>query len=197
MAKKKEKQSDKAHPDERVDTAVTMLHHCEELHQRTYKRLVEFRKAVQTGSISNVDTVDLAYVLRELSKLHDDIRKETNRLLDMITNVTCLRVSQEGLEDESKATDKVRGRFATGSIDVKYGVNMPKRDTQEFMDLCVALGLPSSMVQHKAFMPHWPTLVSFVTAMMRDGTVNIPGIDPSKTYPIYKLTLRKNPKANL
>ena len=151
-----------------------------------YELLVNLRDDLRTGKYKVEDIVNFIYVMREISKLTNDLRKETDGISHMFENTACM------LYTVAKKTDPIRASLATGSPDVKLGVKIPnrEREPEKFYALMNFFDVPSDALEKKVTKPHWPGICEQVSIMAEEGKPLPPGLDPDDTYPTYRVTIR-------
>ena len=156
------------------------------LYLSCYERLSIIRDELRAGKYGLKDMVNFIYVMREISKLADDLRKESDGVGHMLENVACaLWVSQN-------ETKPIRASLATGTPDCKLAVKVPSRKTEpeRFQQLMDFFGVPESAVEARVIKPYWPGLCEHVSLLSEEGKPLPPGINPEDTYPTYKVRVK-------
>ncbi len=175
--------------EEKTKQLLTLLKEYTEMKQvylSCYELLVNLRDDLRTGKYKVEDIVNFIYVMREISKLTNDLRKETDGISHMFENTACM------LYTVAKKTDPIRASLATGSPDVKLGVKIPnrEREPEKFYALMNFFDVPSDALEKKVTKPHWPGICEQVSIMAEEGKPLPPGLDPDDTYPTYRVTIR-------
>lgn len=154
-------------------------------HAVLYEKLIKLRDTA--ASLSQEDLVDCAYILRETAKLLDDMRKESTAIRELIERVICLKWVQQSLQDESTDT-AIRGQLATGTPDVRQmaSLPLPNKNPEEFEALMRSIGAVTA-AKKDLVRPYWPGLTNWITNLVKKGKPLPNGIDPNKTYALYRL----------
>ena len=156
------------------------------LYLRTYHDLSVLRDDLKQSEFTTGDIVDLIYVMRELSKVVDDLRKETDGVMHQFENVGCMiSIARGDLEP-------IRTNLATGSPNLKMAAKIPSqtKDPENFALLMDHLGVSKEAVADKCVKPHWPGLVERMTNDAAMGKPLPPGVDPNSSYPVYSMRIR-------
>lgn len=151
-----------------------------------YELLAILRDDLRAGKYKLEDMVNFIYVMREISRLANDLRKETDGISHMFENMACM------LYTVANKTDPIRASLATGSPDVKLAVKIPnrEREPEKFYALMNFFDVASDALEKKVTKPHWPGICEQVSIMAEEGKPLPPGIDPDDTYPTYRVTIR-------
>jgi len=153
-----------------------------------YALLIEVVDKTREGDFTNADGTDQAFLLRETSKIAEELRKECDAKLKLISQVIAMRVAKKMMQDpELEST--VRGELATGTVDCKEKPAIPKVGSPEYAKLCEFFKVPAEEVPSGVIRFHYPTLVDIMQDMAARGENPPDGI--IKTYPDYTLTLRR------
>ena len=175
--------------EEKTKQLLTLLKEYTEMKQvylSCYELLANLRDDLRTGKYKVEDIVNFIYVMREISKLTNDLRKETDGISHMFENMACM------LYTVANKTDPIRASLATGSPDVKLGVKIPNREKEpeKFYALMNFFNVPSDALKKKVAKPHWPGICEQVSIMAEEGLPLPPGLDPDNTYPTYRVMIR-------
>lgn len=151
----------------------------------SYKSLSTLRDDLRAGKYRAEDMINFIYVMREISKLADDLRKEADGIGHMFENSAC------AVYVSLNRTDPIRASLATGSPDLKLGVKIPnqKLEPKKFAELMSFFGIPSQAISDRIVAPYWPGLCEYVSMLAEEGKKLPPGIDPEDTYPTYKVRI--------
>lgn len=101
-------------------------------------RKVKKNKTEQTYTRETL--VDLGFLCREIGKLSDELRKESNAKQMLIGKTIAMEVTQASLAGEI-SSPTVRGELATGTPDVRQISSVPKPGTPQFKEVADFLGL--------------------------------------------------------
>lgn len=159
------------------------------LHRTLFLQLRSTEEAVKTGTLSSETAlVDAAYLMREMSKLLDDTRKEMDQVKDTACRTACLSWTTKQLSDPSIG-GTIRGEIAVGTPDIKMVPKFPKKGTQEYEAFCTAFGLKREGLDADVFHIHWPHAVEYVSDCIALGKPLPPGIDPATLKMMNNLSL--------
>lgn len=154
----------------------------QELHRVVIENTVRLRNAI--GKMTPECMTDVAYGLKEISRLLDDGRKECDDLVKLFEKALCIVWVQRGVNTGN--TDPFQGEFAVGTPQIKQMVRIPRRDTDEYDKLMQWLGVPDGDLVR----PHWPSMVEHVTELLSQGQQPPDGMT-GEPYPIYAVRFRK------
>jgi len=162
------------------------------MHKALFAATLTSREAITAGTLSLEDTTDVAFLARQLRDLADDARKELHQVYELAERIACLRWVTENM-NELSPSPSIRTRLCVATPDVKQMASLPRPTTQpkEYEALMSHLGVPKDSVAFGILRPHWPAFADYLTDLGRLGKPLPPGITPDKTYPVYKLTIRK------
>ena len=147
-------------------------------HKSAFLMLRSLESSVLAGAnFTEAQLVDIAFICREVSKLHDDIRKEYNQVMATANRIACLSWTTKQVSDP-QVGPTIRGDFATGTPDVKMVPSFPKKGTPEYEQFAKALGISDEALRCEVFHIHWPNAVDYVSKCIADGATLPPGIDP-------------------
>lgn len=167
---------------------LTQMVSLSDFHQDFYTYLCELRDRIASETNEN-EIVDVCYILREMYKIVDDLRKEVKSLDQRAQRVACLVLMKKQIEDD------VSTPWCKGTPDVKFEATLPTRrkDPEGFRKLMEHFGVSEEAYDRdrSAIKPHWPGMVDLLSELMESGRPLPPGIDPSKTWPVYSLSVRK------
>jgi hypothetical protein len=174
-----------------LDSARTFAVDSRKVHADLYTELNVLREAVLKCADVN-EIADAAYVLRETEKFFKDLEKEARLLREHIERMACIIWVQAG--DPAP----IRTEYCSAKPDVKMMVSLPKRkqDPAGYAELMTGLGIPRGLwdipsEQHAPIEPHWPGMIDYVSSLMEQGKPLPGGLDPTKTYSIYKLQITR------
>jgi len=157
----------------------------------TYKLLSTVRDEVRGSQYALEDMVNVIYVLRELSRLFNDIRKETDGVLHIFENVCCAMYVML-YQNSPEKSNPIRASLATGTPRLTVGVTLPKErsDPEKYYELMKYFGIPAEALKNKLIKSHWPGICEYVSQLAEEGKPLPPGINPDKTYPMYSIAIR-------
>lgn len=157
----------------------------------SYKLMSILRDKLRKNKYSLKDMVNFIYVMREISKFADDLRKEADGISHLFENMACAVWVTQG------DGEPIRSALATGTPDVKLAIKIPSRKTQpeEYAKLMKHFEIPEQAITDKVVKLYWPGLCEHVSLLAEEGKPLPPGVDPNNTYPTYKVRIK--PYANL
>lgn len=131
------------------------------------------------------ELADLAFALKKISELFDEMEKRTRNTYELAERLLCMMWAQVG------DSDPIRTEHCTITPRIRMAAQIPKKGTPEYEELMKALGIGVELQKTDAVRPHWPGLVDYVTELLTSGRPLPPGVDASKTYPVYGVTIRQ------
>jgi len=144
------------------------------------------------------ELADIAYALNECTALLKDLGKITNGGSETCQKIACALWSQ------AEQTQPIRTDHMTATPRIRYMATLPsrKKDPEGFAALMTHLGIPQYLWdvpegQPVAAQLNWPGMVELLTQQAEQGLPLPKGVDPSKTYPVYALTIRGRKEVNL
>jgi len=145
----------------------------------------ELRDGINT-MVDLEDLADTAYALREIMRLFDDAEGECNAIYELVVRVACM------LWAHGDNDGPIRTKHVTASPDIKMMTAIPKasKDPEAYAEFMKALNIPEHLWARDVVRPHWPGMLDFVSEKIASGEPLPGGLDPTKTYPIYKMGLR-------
>ncbi len=175
--------------EQKIEQLLSLLKEYDKMKQiylSCYKLLAVIRDELRAGKYQLKDMVNFIYVVREISKLTDDLRKEADGINHIFENTTC------ALYVSLNETIPIRASLATGSPDLRLGVNVPnrKKEPERFQALMDFFGVPAESFEARAVKPYWPGICEQVSMLAEEGKPLPPGINPEDTYPTYSVRIR-------
>jgi hypothetical protein len=172
------------------DEARKLYLEVEKAHEDLYNSLQALRKVTsQDREIRSL--TDTAYALNESLKLLESAKKEINITKDMLTKVI------GALWVQVNNQEPIRTWYCTGTPRVKMAATLPSRksDPEKYGKLMDSLNIPRELWdrpedEHQIVHIHWPGMVDYVSELSAQGLPLPDGVDMSKAYPNYALTLR-------
>ncbi len=156
------------------------------LYLSCYELLSTLRDELRASKFKLEDMTNFIYVMREISKLANDLRKETDGIGQMFENTACaIWVAKEDAAP-------IKASLATGTPDVKLAVKIPsqKHQPKDHAKLMTFFKIPTQVIDDRIVKLYWPGLCEFVSALAEEGKSLPPGVDPDNTYPTYKIRIR-------
>lgn len=167
---------------EKAKEAYRVTHN---FHETTYSTLQDLIDAIRSTSDVK-ELADLAFALREISKLADDIRKVANAAKETAEKICCAIAIRDG------DCDTIRTKYVTATPNVKMMADLPrrKREPERWRELMIGLGVPEDALdgERPVVDVNWKGFVDHISDLAEQGKPLPPGIDPGKTYPVYELS---------
>jgi hypothetical protein len=171
-------------------SAVEMYKAMREAHDLAVRSIAALEREVQEHENDAAKVADIAYALREVTELADDIRKRAAALGTIAQSVACMiRIAVD------VSATSITTPYCTATLDVRQIVAIPKRSTdpEKFALLMDHFKVPRELWEsgeHAAMQPHWPGLIDLIARHTSEGKPLPPGIDANKTFPKYSLRIR-------
>lgn len=142
----------------------------QEIFNEIYPELRDLLDRVQRESATTPlpDMVDAGFLVREISVVFDELRKETNAREEMIAKVIAVRRTQECVADPTLSL-RVKGEYAYGDPSATVRPKMPKKGTPEFAKLLEFLGVDPSSHAAEVMSPHYVRLSDLMTRLAESG----------------------------
>ena len=133
--------------------------------------------------ISIEDAVDLGFLCRELEGLFDECRKEAKARHEKIARLVGTVLINKMLTDPNVEDNDIlaRGIYASGTPKASVTPTMPRRETQEYMDLCEFFGIDPELAKKGLVVWHYPQFAEYCTELASEGRPLPPGVDGSAT----------------
>lgn len=179
---------------EQVKELLIIHEKLERMHRTLYSRMQAIEGSTKNTPMKQHDRVDSIYLMRLLEELLDDTRKEIKRTKELLERITCITWAKD-----INSEPTIRGRLCRGKPDVSKAAKIPSKskNPEEFAALMSSLNIPQDMVELGVVKPHWPNLVQYLTAQSAEGKPFPPGIDPTTSFDVYKVTCTKNRNLDL
>jgi hypothetical protein len=169
---------------------VDLYKRARDLHEEFVRADADLRKMVMTCA-SVEEHADTSYALRETADFVEDVRKRCEAIKKLAEQIACVLYTQMGMKDT------IRTDYCSATPDIRTIVTIPRKssDPENFGKLMTFLGVPPELwnapEESTVVKPHWPGLMAHLHRMQIEGKPLPPGVDPNKTYPEYKLIVRK------
>lgn len=163
------------------------------VHEETYKTLLILRALATKPEVYLPELIDCCFVVKEISRLADDLRKELNGVIKSIAKTMCTQfLSQMENINNPEDPTPLRGQLATGSPKVRRMASIPnmRSDPENYMKLMKALGFTEDAVKMNIARIHFPTLTKLVIERDENGVALPPGLENATLYPEYSVMLR-------
>lgn len=174
-----------------------MTPHAQELYSKTLQFYIAVYQDIQgyreeTSRLNSIqDQADLAYVVREIEKLLDDIRKEVGKLerqSHMLSAVLWLKDPTQLNENLWIETDycKAKPKIEKSPVLPKF-----KSEPEEYAKMMRFFGVKEEHIPLDILRVHWKNMKEFINGRLVEGYSTPPGIDPDKLFTDYTLSIRK------
>jgi len=176
---------------QRLKEAVKAYGQMKKTYLDEYALLTTLRDELKAGKYNLDDMVNFIYIIREISRLADDIRKEADGISHIFENLTCATYVTTHQNDPERS-DPIRASLATGTPTLKIGMSIPneKLEPDRFYKLMRHFGISSEQLESRVIKPYWPGLCEQVSKLAEEGKPLPPGILPEQTYPIYGVIVK-------
>lgn len=149
-----------------------------EIYRPVLDQMMDVSKKAEELSLE--DAVDLGFLCRELYNQFDELRKEVKARQEKIGRFIATALVNQ-LVSGSDEDVFVRGIYASGTPDVGVVPKLPKKGTQEYMDLCEHFGITSELAQRGLVVWHYPQIAEYCTELAKEGKKMPPGVDGNAT----------------
>lgn len=142
----------------------------------------------KTTPRSLAELADLVYALRECSK----VVKDTHTAMTKLQTTFERMLSTVYIAMGPTAPDKIVTEYATIEIEPDLGTSVPKKGTEQYVQVLNFLGIPKEVIEHGVLVIEYPGWCSFYTAMQSRGE-ELPADIGSHltTYDSMKVKIRK------
>lgn len=131
-------------------------------------KFLEFKFATRDTEASPQDLVDVAYLYREIGKMLDELRIESNACCDAISFDLADYVSTQFAEDPSFG-DSIKGSLATGAVDPQVVPIPPKKGTPEYRAFCTAFGISEVALENGLAKVSYTDLAKYLAKLEAEG----------------------------
>lgn len=142
----------------------------------------------KSGNFKKEELCDIGFLSRELVTQCEEIRKDIGAMKSLVDRVACIKIMQETLTDPTKA-QIIQGKYASGKPLYRKLVALPKKDTEEFLDMMDHFGVTDDGLDKGVAKVSWKGVCKYVTELTELGK-QIPKFLP-KVYDEYTITHRR------
>jgi hypothetical protein len=161
--------------------------------QKLYKDLVELNvginAAAKSHNLTESEGTDIGFLLREVERISDEVRKEAASRKDMLGTLLAAKIVQD-YQQNPKREFLSRGTLATGIPDVKPIPYLPATGTSDWEELCRFLGFSEEAITRKFAKLHWPHLQEYAKELAAEGK-ELPYVT-TKTQAVMTFRKRSN-----
>ena len=165
----------------------------DQVHSDLFAQLLRLEEELKTET-SIEELADWTLVMREANAHLDQLASKTRAMQDTAVKMGCAIFCV--LPDNHKYVQKqaIKTAYCTAKPDLKYCASIPnqKKDPEKYYALTDYLGIHREHAEKRTVRVHWPTFVDLITELTQEGKPLPPGIDATATYPVYKMTVRRN-----
>lgn len=149
-----------------------------QLHDTLYPALQQIRQIVPTHATTK-NIADAALMLRKMSELLDDTRKECDKLAGLVSQVGCMMLVTKG------TGEPLAGEYATAYGKVSTAAKLPSfsQEPEAYKRLCEILNVP----YHPLTRLHWPAIRDAISEHLSNGGTLYPELQPYVQYNETKL----------
>lgn len=180
-----------------------MQERAKELYRKTFNYFMDVYQEIQNYRAdakrlnSIEDQADLAYVVREIEKLLDDVRKEIGKLerqSHMLTSVLYLK-SPDSVEIATSlnSTLWIETEYCKAKPTIQKSPIIPKlkNEPAEYIKMMAYFGVGPDIAELDIVRVHWPNLKIHINDLLKVGKPTPPGINPEAMFTDYTLQIRK------
>ena len=164
-----------------------MYTHLLKAYMQLMQEVEELHELLQTQqTIEN--SADIDFALSKCHEMADESAKRLKKLNELSAAILCLKWMTSSTDGEP-----VRTELVTSTPRMTSMVQIPSKykEPEMYKQMMMALGASEEAADEDIFRVHWPTLVEHIAVLEEKGLPMLPGVDPKKTYPVYKVTRRK------
>ncbi len=136
---------------------------------------------------------DLGFLCREVQELFDEMRKEVKARQVLFSRRIALVRARQAMQGDIDDTT-VRGELSVGSPSIVPMPKIPRKDTDEYLDLCKWIGIPPDMAKSGAVKFSWTRLQEECAKRIAAGAELPPGISETYSEPTTVFRRRPTPK---
>lgn len=172
--------------------AVTLYKTTRHAHDDGYKSIVELTRDMSARKPPDVNELaDAIYALDQVEKLADSLRKEAKKVRDHLDKIMCAVCVEQEL-----SVVKTEHCAATPSLKMVAPLPSKSKDPEHYAQLMEFFGIKRELWDTPVGVAspvqlHYPGMVDFVSDQLVSGKPIPPGIDPNKTYPVFRVSVRK------
>lgn len=139
------------------------------------------------------DLADIGYFLRSSEKVLEELRKSVSAKLQLNTNRIAHLVATKSMEDPEHSGN-FRGAFCLATPDIKSGIKIPPKGSEQYKELCEAIGVDDEIIERGIVNFSFRALGDYIDECRANDEELVPGLELKYDRPVC--TYRKNSKAN-
>ena len=171
-----------------IDILKSQLEKVTQCYSHVRSRVIEISAKAKTGEYTKEELCDLGFLCREIVSKSEEIRKDIGATKALVDRLMCLKVMTLMLATQS-GDDTVRGKLSTGIPSYKKSVTLPKKDTEECLEMYKYFGVSDEGVELGGAKISWKGVCKHVTELAELG-LPIPKFLP-KIHDDYTVTHRR------
>lgn len=157
------------------------------LHSELHQMITRMKQDIPNEMNYN-ELADYAIALKKAAELVDDTRKELDALNVLSQSRACMFAVNVG------DAGPIKTDYVTATLDTQTAAHIPTKSSQPeaFRQLMQSIGIPEHLIADvdgtELIKPHWPGLLAYFKQLEIEGKPLPKGIDPNKTYTIFRLS---------
>ena len=162
-------------------------------HEKLVGDLMVMREPIQKGQVPTDVLVDVGFLLREMQRHLDEMRKDAKAREELIGRILCLQSIRAMQGGEAVS---LKGQLATGSPKLGYSPQLPELGTPDYDDLMAFLKVPKEAYGNKLVVPHWKHVQELLNELAEQGKDSPPGVKQKPEYKTIFTRRKKRDAAN-
>ena len=122
----------------------------------------------KAGRLSKKELCDIGFLCRELVSQFKEIRKDVGAVKVLVDKIICIKNMQETLMDPTKS-DVIQGELCSGIPHYRKSVTLPKKDSQEYIDMLKHFGITDTGIDIGVAKVSWKQVCNYVTELAELG----------------------------
>jgi hypothetical protein len=165
---------------------VELMDQVKKLHFELVTRMHELELQVKQGKTPIPEMVDFAFACREYERYANDMKKEASKLQQLIAKV----VTMLWVIDAS--SERIETDYCTCEPQMRVHASVPSfsKDFKRYQTVLSNIGVPQEIIAAGVLDTNWERLGDFLTEKTKNGLPLPEGIDPERTYTVYRLSMR-------
>jgi hypothetical protein len=158
-----------------------------------YPFIKEAEARIRKGQLTEGQMADTGYILRQLEKRFDDLRKEAKKGKELSARILAIIAAKRSAESggEKRISATVHGEISRATPEVKMQAAPPKRGSGAYIAFMTDLGVPKEIIDLGVLDPRWKGVCELATELTRAGKKLPPGL--GQTIPEYSATFVRLP----
>jgi len=174
---------------------VAMVHADLDREYTEWYKLLRVVAAAITGEedLSQEDRADLVYFMKQLADSWDDLRKEANKIREVLDNIMGTVWVADSLNGKTKQKS-VKGTIGlvTPKMKITPKIPSPRTEPTKYGMMLKDLGVTNDEVIERGVLRlHWPSMTEWLTELAEQGKPAPKGVDADATDSKYTSSVRK------